>query len=71
MSNCVTLKIDGFDLQEMVEMYAKQKLGVDIDLNYSELITEKIRNQHILNDDSNEFTLFLYSIYLEKSNWFI
>jgi len=59
MSNCVTLKIDGFDLQEMVEMYAKQKLGVDIDLNYSELITEKIRNKHILNDDSNEFTLFL------------
>lgn len=59
MSNCVTLKIDGFDLQEMVEMYAKQKLGVDIDLNYSELITEKIRNKHILNDDSNEFILFL------------
>lgn len=59
MSNCVTLKIDGFDLQEMVEMYAKQKLGVDIDLNYSELITEKIRNKNILNDDSNEFILFL------------
>lgn len=59
MYNNITIKIDGYEIDEALTALVKDKLGQDIDIRYMELIKDKIKNKHILNDDDNEFILFV------------
>lgn len=59
MNEHLTLYLDGYDLQDMIESYVRTKLGKKVKVNYSELVTDKIKNKHILNDSDNSFSLFL------------
>lgn len=59
MYNNITIKISGHEIDEALTTLLKDKLGQDIDVAYMELIIDKLKNKHILNDDDNDFSLFV------------
>jgi len=59
MYNNITIKINGYEIDEALTALVKDKLGEDIDVRYMEFIIDKLKNKHILNDDDNEFSLFV------------
>lgn len=54
----LSIEITGLDLEEMLEQFLREKLG-NVEINYLELVKSKIKNKHILNDNDNEFYIFV------------
>ena len=54
----IALQINGYDIDDMIERYLKEKLG-DVEIVYSEFTISKLKNKHILNDDENEYTIYV------------
>ena len=59
MYNNIRIKIDGYEIDEALTALVKDKLGQDVDVTYMELIVDKLKNKHLLNDNDNEFSLFV------------
>lgn len=55
----VSMRVSGFELQEMLIKHFKEKFGDSFDIRYMELSTEKLENEHILDHEDNEFNLFV------------
>ena len=55
----VFIEVSGYELQEMLTKYFKEKFGDNFDINYMEFMTEKLENEHILDHEDNEFKLFV------------
>ena len=61
----LSIEINGFDLDLMLVKFLKEKLG-NVQVDYLELMKNKIENKHILNADENTFTVF---VEYERLKW--
>lgn len=57
----IIFALSGFELNEIIEEHIKGKLGKDITIEYNEFIKDgkKLSNENILNDDENEFKIYV------------